>query len=80
MTPPPDDETYESRAFRLSLETEMRRVAELVRDELPDGLGFALFLFPLGTKGNVAYMSNGRREDMIATIKDWLKHTEKANR
>jgi hypothetical protein len=38
-------------------------------------VGFALFVFPLGEKpgdGQLQYISNGRREDMVRVIESWL--------
>jgi len=53
-------------------------------DELLNGTdrpkqnGFALFIFPFGSKegSRVNYISNGRREDMIAAVKEWLSRAE----
>jgi hypothetical protein len=39
-------------------------------------LGFALILFDLGDGGEMSYMSNGRREDMIKCLKELLGHLD----
>ena len=40
--------------------------------------GFAILFFPFGGPdgGRVNYISNGRREDMIAAMKEWLARAE----
>lgn len=35
-------------------------------------MGFALFVFDFGERGNLAYCSNAEREDMIKTVEEWL--------
>jgi hypothetical protein len=45
------------------------------RQLVPHNVGLAVFLFHpqlLGQGGGLAYVSNAKREDMIATIVDWL--------
>src|SRR5262249_43268608 len=72
---PPSPERLQ---VRLILEKDCRRLAALVARELPPHQqGFALFLFDFGPKGNIAYASNARREDMIVAIREWLEHAEK---
>jgi hypothetical protein len=39
---------------------------------LPEGAGFALLLFDLGEKGNMAYMSSARRDDMIEALEELI--------
>jgi hypothetical protein len=36
------------------------------------GAGFALLLFDFGEKGNIAYVSNANREDMIEALGELL--------
>lgn len=70
-------ETVSQVQVRLILEKECRRLADIIAKELPPGQqGFALFLFDFGLPGNLAYVSNGQREDMIKTVREWLERTE----
>lgn len=62
----------------------MREISEGVKAKLPDNWGFLLLAFTFGPKGQLVYSSNARREDAIATLKefllkagaaeDWMKH------
>ncbi|MBT8453907.1 MAG: hypothetical protein KJO40_18240 [Deltaproteobacteria bacterium] len=45
---------------------------EVIVPILPAGAGFALLLFDLGERGNMAYMSNAKREDMINALEDLI--------
>lgn len=41
-----------------------------------DKVGFTLFAFAFGDGGPLAYVSNTEREQMIATMKEWLARLE----
>lgn len=43
-------------------------------------VGFTLLLFEFGEKGNLAYISNAKRADMIQTIKEWLARASPTDR
>lgn len=50
-------------------------LANVIDKSIPDNHGFALFIFEYGQPdGNkqISYISNARRDDMIAMMKDWL--------
>ena len=62
-----------------TLNERARALADAIRDALPDDVGFTLFLFHYGlpSKGHfLSYISTAPREDMVATIKDWIAHQE----
>ena len=64
---------------RLILEQECRRLADVVKRELPPGQqGFGLFLFDFGAGGNIAYVSNADRQDMIRAMREWIERQEAA--
>lgn len=35
-------------------------------------VGFTLFLFDFGARGNLSYISNADRADMINVVREWL--------
>lgn len=35
-------------------------------------IGFALFVFDFGDAGNLSYVSNAERPDMVKAVKEWL--------
>lgn len=56
----------------------MNRVARAL-DKRFKGYGFALFVFDFDRTdggGRVNYISNGRREDMIVAVKEWIARAE----
>ena len=63
----------------------MQKIGETVKAQIPEGYGFFVFVFPFNNdKGRANYCSNGKREDVINTLKafliqaghndDWMKH------
>lgn len=54
-------------------EEALKRIGESIREAVPSGMGFALFLFDFGDKGNMFYISNSTRQDMAATLRDFLE-------
>lgn len=69
---------FENVHSRAELEMDSRRIADIVSKELPRGVGFALFVYSFGAKGNLAYISNGDRAGMIETVKEWIAKQESA--
>jgi hypothetical protein len=67
---PPDDEE------RLRLEATCRRIAGVIASSLPRRMrgkvGFSLFLYDFGEVGNLAYVSNGNRGDVIKMLNEFL--------
>jgi mannose/fructose-specific phosphotransferase system component IIA len=66
----------------------LTEAAKALHAKLPDNHGFILLTFPFGEspKNRVAFVSNAKREDAIATLKeflfrngaeeDWMKHIQ----
>lgn len=52
------------------LEAQCRKTGKMIGDVLPEGVGFVFLLFDFGEGGNMAYMSNAVRQDMIATLRE----------
>ena len=57
---------------REDLEKTCRGYADAFQDVVPEGVGFAIFLFDFGEAGNTAYVSTAKREDMVKLLKEWL--------
>lgn len=57
-------------------------IVERVGKEMvpPRNIGFALVLFDLGSGGDMSYMSNGKREDMIKCLQELLGHLEQGDK
>jgi hypothetical protein len=67
---------------RAQLEAPLTGIARALDEALPgmvgvtERVGFAVFVFGFGQKGNIAYVSNSERSDMIEAVKEWLAKQE----
>ncbi len=52
------------------------RLASVIDRHLPPGTGFALLIFDFGDTGDLSWISNAERDDMIATMKDFIARNE----
>lgn len=51
----------------------MQDIAHAVNERLPDGYGFMVLVFPFNSsEGRANYVSNGKREDVVNAMKEWL--------
>ncbi len=62
---------------REQLEQSARRLAQAIDEALNEKrqqgrVGFALFLFDFGEGGNLSYVSNAQRADMVKNVEEWL--------
>lgn len=56
----------------------MQKIARLIDEELPDGWGFFLMAYPFGeAKGRMNYVANGKRDDVIKLMKEFIEKNEK---
>ncbi len=62
---------------REDLEKTCRGYADAFQDVVPEGVGFAIFLFDFGEKGNTAYVSTADRKDMLKLLKEWIEIQER---
>ena len=58
------------------LEEIARDVGRVIGEAVPPGVGFTLLVFDFGTQGTISYLSNARREDMIAALKNLIVNLE----
>ncbi len=52
------------------------KLAQVIDAALPPGHGFALLIVEFGDEGNLSWISNVERDDMIATMKDFIPRHE----
>lgn len=57
---------------REQLETHAREIGRTIAGALPKGVGFALLVFDFGEGGNLAWMSNANRADMVNSLKEFI--------
>jgi hypothetical protein len=53
--------------------SQMRDIGERIGEGLPPGYGFLLMIFNFGEGGNMFYISNGEREDMMNAMREFLQ-------
>jgi hypothetical protein len=51
-------------------------IARKLKEAMPPGVGFTLFMFEFGKGGFTSYLSTAERADMIRLVKEWLKVQE----
>lgn len=54
------------------LEETARDIGRTIAEATPEGAGFVLVLFDFGPGGHMTYLSNARREDMIAMFSELI--------
>jgi hypothetical protein len=54
------------------IRTELREIAKIVERAVGKGRGFAIFL---AAGGQINYISNANREDVVTTLEEWLEKT-----
>src|SRR4029077_4314388 len=52
---------------------QMRDLGERIGEGLPPGYGFLLMIFNFGEGGNMFYISNGEREDMMKAMREFIQ-------
>lgn len=64
--------------LRLLMEDVGRKLAARINADLPPGIGFALLLYEFGEGERrwLSYIANGKREDMIKTMKEFISINE----
>ena len=50
----------------------LKGIGQLMKDSLPEGYGFAFFLFTYGSGGNFFYTSSCEREDVIKLLEEFI--------
>jgi hypothetical protein len=58
------------------LEQYARSLAMILKPNMPEGVGFTLFLYGYFDDPRMAYISTADREDMIRLVKEWLAKQE----
>lgn len=60
------------------LKSKMQQIAKKVEDELPNGFGFIVLAFKFNEQGQMMYVSNANRADVINSMKEFIEKTEKS--
>lgn len=60
----------------LEVKKNLKHIADNIKKELPEGFGFALLAFEFNKEGQLMYISNSDRTDIVKAMKEWIKKTE----
>lgn len=58
------------------VKSRMQNIARKVDEELPDNFGFIVLAFKFNEKGEMIYVSNANREDVVKSMKEFIEKTE----
>lgn len=58
------------------VKSRMQNIAKKVKEELPDGFGFVVLAFKFNEKGEMIYVSNANREDVVKSMEEFIEKTE----
>lgn len=66
------------KVFNEDIEIALKGLGDFLGAQLPHGWGFTLLLFDFnkGADGSLFYISNGRREDILNMMKEFIKLNE----
>lgn len=70
--------SYEVR--HATAERKLREIGRMLKDTMPTGWGFTLFIFEYGDevdKGSMFYLSSSEREDMLKVLKEFIAKQER---
>lgn len=56
-----------------AVKEQMRRFAQDIAAQLPQGWGFTLLVFQFGPSGAMAYISNAERQDVLQSMSEFIK-------
>lgn len=61
-----------------NIKSKMQTIAKKVDDEIPEGFGFCVLVFPFGKTedGQMMYVSNADRLDIVKSMEEWIAKTK----
>lgn len=58
------------------VKSKMQTIARKVNEELPEGYGFIVLGFKFNDAGEMIYVSNADRQDVVKAMKEFIEKTE----
>lgn len=58
------------------IEAKLKEIGRMLKDSMPQGWGFTLLLTSYGAGGSLFYLSSVERQDMIATMREFIQKHE----
>jgi hypothetical protein len=65
-----EDPRYDVR--NKEIETLLKDLGRLLHNRMPEGWGFTLTIFSFGPGGDLFYISDAKRDDMIRTMREFI--------
>lgn len=59
------------------MKNHIKDLARMVKNEVPEDWGFILLTFPFKIEGQMIYVSNANREDVIKAMEEFIAHAKK---
>lgn len=58
--------------FNEQVEFALREIGDYAKTRMPLGMGFTLLMFDFGGGGNMFYISNGQRKDVLKSMQEFI--------
>lgn len=58
------------------VKSKMQTIAKKVNDELPEGFGFVVLSFVFDNPGQMMYISNANRDDVVKAMEEFIQKTK----
>lgn len=55
------------------VKSKMQGIAKKVEEELPENFGFVVLAFKFNEKGEMIYVSNANRQDVVKTMEEFIE-------
>ena len=55
------------------IKNSMQKIGKIIAMALPKGWGFTLLIWSKGEGGSMFYISNGNRQDVIASMREFIE-------
>jgi len=68
------DDTFQVKDEKI--EKSLREIGEIIKAQLPAGVGFTLFMFDIGDEGGMFYLSSAERTSMLKALREFISNQE----
>lgn len=62
--------------LELIVKQHLQQIADVIENMLPNNFGFVLLTYAHNQKGQMMYVSNSQREDVVKNMKEFIDKTE----
>ncbi len=58
------------------VKAKLQDIGKMIKNELPEDFGFVLLSFHFNTEGQLMYVSNANRDDVIKAMEEFIEKTK----